>query len=41
MSTKTADWRFGSSADGKTAIEPPNRSTAHPTVLEARAYNFC
>ncbi|HUC40646.1 MAG TPA: phosphate ABC transporter ATP-binding protein PstB [Gemmatimonadales bacterium] len=40
MSTKTADRRFGGSADGKTAIEPPNRSTAQPSVLEARAYNF-
>ena len=40
MSTKTADWRFGGSADGKTAIEPPNRSTAKPPVLESRAYSF-
>ncbi len=40
MSTTTADRRFGGSADGKTAIEPPNRSTAQPPVLESRAYSF-
>src|SRR5258705_12432388 len=40
MSTTTADRRFGGSADGKTAIEPPNRSTAKPPVLESRAYSF-
>src|SRR5260221_11759101 len=40
MSTATADRRFGGSADGKTAMEPPNRSTAKPAVLESRAYSF-
>ena len=40
MSTTTADRRVGGSADGKTAIEPPNRSTAQPPILESRAYNF-
>ena len=40
MSTTTADRRFGGSTDGKTAIEPPNRSTAQPPVLESRAYSF-
>src|SRR6267143_49045 len=40
MSTTTVDRRFGGSVDGKTAIEPPNRSTAQPPVLESRAYSF-
>ena len=40
MSTTTADRRFGGSADRKTAIEPPNRLTAQPPVLESRTYNF-
>ncbi|HZE93357.1 MAG TPA: phosphate ABC transporter ATP-binding protein PstB [Gemmatimonadales bacterium] len=39
MRTTTAD-RFGGSADGNTAIEPPNRSTAQPPVLESQAYSF-
>ena len=40
MNTTAADRRLGGSADGKTAIEPPNRPTAQPPVLESRAYNF-
>jgi len=40
MSTTTADRRFGGSADGKTAIETPNRSTAQPPVLESKSYSF-
>ena len=40
MRTTTVDRRLGGSADGTTAIEPPNRSTAQPPVLESRAYNF-
>jgi phosphate transport system ATP-binding protein len=40
MRTTAADRRFGGSADGKTAIEPPNRLTAQPPVLESRTYNF-
>src|SRR5258705_2491870 len=40
MSTTTADRRFGGSADGKAPMKPPNRSTAHPPLLESGAYNF-
>jgi phosphate transport system ATP-binding protein len=36
----TADRRVGGSADGAAKLDPPIRPSAHPPILESRAYSF-
>jgi ABC-type glutathione transport system ATPase component len=40
MSSTAADRRMGESTDRKVASDPPIRPSAHPPVLESKAYSF-